>query len=44
VEDAEATRLWSGDVDFEGLAGPWLDRVANPVLRLAWRLLRPLIR
>ncbi len=44
VEDAEIVRLWSGEVVFEGLAGPWLERVANPVMRLAWRLLRPMVR
>jgi GT2 family glycosyltransferase len=44
VEDAEIVRLWSGDVVFEGLAGPWLDRFANPLMRLAWRALRPLLR
>ena len=44
VEDAEIVRLWTGEVAFEGLAGPWLDGVANPLMRLAWRLLRPLLR
>lgn len=44
VEDAEIVRFWSGDVVFEGLAGPWLEGFANPVLRLAWRALRPLLR
>ena len=44
VEDAEIARLWTGEVVFEGLAGPWLDRIANPVLRVVWRLFRPLVR
>ena len=44
VEDREVVRLWTGEVVFEGLAGPWLERVANPVLRVAWRMLRPLVR
>lgn len=44
VEDAEIVRHWTGEVVFEGLAGPWLTRVANPVLRAAWRALRPLVR
>ena len=44
VEDAEIVRLWSGDVVFEGLAGPWLDRVVNPLMRATWRALRPLLR
>ena len=44
VEDAEIVRLWTGEVAFEGLAGPWLDRVANPVLRALWRVIRPLVR
>jgi GT2 family glycosyltransferase len=44
VEDAEIVRLWTGEVAFDGLAGPWLDRVANPLMRLTWRALRPLVR
>lgn len=44
VEDAEIARLWTGEVVFEGLTGPWLDRIANPVMRVVWRLLRPLVR
>jgi GT2 family glycosyltransferase len=44
VEDAEIARLWTGEVVFEGLAGPWLDRIANPAMRVVWRLLRPLVR
>ncbi len=44
VGDAEIVRLWTGEVAFDGLAGPWLDRVVNPLMRLVWRLLRPLIR
>jgi GT2 family glycosyltransferase len=44
VEDAEIVRTWSGDVVFEGLAGSWLEGVANPAMRLAWRALRPLLR
>jgi GT2 family glycosyltransferase len=44
VEDAEIVRLWSGDVVFEGLAGSWLEGLANPAMRLAWRALRPLLR
>jgi len=44
VEDAEIVRLWSGEVVFEGLAGSWLEGLANPAMRLAWRALRPLLR
>jgi len=44
VEDAEIVRSWSGDVVFEGLAGSWLEGLANPVMRLVWRALRPLLR
>jgi GT2 family glycosyltransferase len=44
VDDAEIVRHWTGEVVFEGLAGPWLERVANPVLRGVWRVLRPLVR
>jgi GT2 family glycosyltransferase len=44
VEDAEITRLWTGEVVFEGLTGPWLDRFANPAMRKAWSALRPLLR
>jgi GT2 family glycosyltransferase len=44
VGDAEIVRLWTGEVVFQGLAGPWLAHVANPILRLAWRALRPLVR
>ncbi len=44
VPDAEIVRHWSGDVVFEGLAGPWLERVANPAMRAVWRVMRPLLR
>jgi GT2 family glycosyltransferase len=44
VEDSEIVRFWTGEIVFEGLAGPWLERVANPVLRGVWRVLRPLVR
>ncbi len=44
VEDADIVRLWSGDVVFEGLAGSWLDHLANPALRAVWRVIRPLLR
>lgn len=44
VGDAEIVRLWTGEVAFDGLAGPWLDRIVNPLMRLVWRALRPLVR
>ena len=44
VEDAAIVQHWTGEVVFEGLTGPWITRVVNPVLRAAWRALRPLVR
>jgi len=44
VPDAEIARVMSADIAFEGLAGAWLERLANPAMRLAWRALRPLVR
>ncbi len=44
VGDREIARIMSAEVVFDGLAGAWLTRVANPVMRLVWRALRPLIR
>ena len=44
VPDSEIARVMTSEVVFEGLAGPWLERFANPAMRLVWRTLRPLVR
>jgi GT2 family glycosyltransferase len=44
VPDSEIARVMSSEVVFEGLAGAWLEKFANPAMRLTWRALRPLVR
>lgn len=41
--DREVAGSFVADMVFEGVTGPFVLRVANPVLRLLWRLLRPLL-
>lgn len=42
--DRDIARYWSGTIDFDGLDGPLLRYVVNPLLAAYWRLIRPVIR
>lgn len=44
VGDRELMGRFTGTIDFPGLGGPLVRYMANPILGLYWRLVRPLIR
>lgn len=42
--DADVFALHRSDISFEGIDSPFVRRVANPLMGLAWRMIRPAIR
>jgi len=43
VREREIAKLFVSDIRYEGLTGPFIERVANPAMGLAWKLARRLI-
>jgi GT2 family glycosyltransferase len=42
--DADIFALYRSDISFEGMDSAFVRRVANPLMALAWRMIRPAIR